>query len=50
MDAKAAVPDNQKDLTPGERIMLSAFAALGLTTLAAAIALMGLAMHFLPGY
>lgn len=47
--AQPAAPASETPPLTGERLLMAAFAAFGLPSLAGAIALMGLAMHFLPG-
>jgi hypothetical protein len=48
MDTKSTL-DRHNDISQGERLMLSVFAAMGLLSIGAAIGLMGFGMHFLPG-
>ena len=42
--------DPFKEVSREERSLMMAFALFGLPALFSAVAMMGLAMHFLPGY
>lgn len=42
--------DPFKEVSSEERLLMMALALFGLPTLFAAVGLMGLGMHFLPGY